>query len=232
MAVAVKTIKIIYWLLIAFFIVLIIVNTVPYYLFDPNLLREYALSGKYPFLVSKQNLVYSLLWRVAFYMHITGAMACIVSGFPQFSFWLLRKKRNLHRWLGKIYIVSVLYIACPSGFYMSFFTNGGIMGIIPFMSIAVLWFFTSYTAYRYIKNKNITEHGLWMVRSYALTLSAITFRIYNYIFGIFLDMHPIQNYILSLWISLLGNILIGEIAVLYYKNRIFKTQNFLIDENK
>jgi len=212
MGYVINTLKFFYWAVIVFLAAILIINTVPYYTF----------SRDQDFLLSKGDLVNNILWRTCFYLHITGAMVSLVVGLPQCFVWLVKKYRNLHKTLGKIYVIAILVVACPTGFFMSFFTNGGIMGVIPFMSIAVLWFITTYVGYRYIKNKKVMEHNVWMIRSYALTLSALTFRLYQIIFHFGMDIDPVDNYILSLWVSLLGNIALGEIGVVYYKRKYFK----------
>lgn len=212
MSYVVNFLKFLYWLIIVLLAAILIINTVPYYSFRND----------YYFFLEKGSLANQVLWKICFYLHITGAMVCLIVGIPQCFMWLLKKYRKLHVILGKIYLFAILFVACPSGFYMSFFTKGGIMGIIPFMSIAVLWFSTTFVGYRYIRNKQVINHALWMIRSYALTLSALTFRVYQIVFAYGFDMDPIDNYILSLWVSLLGNVFFGEIAVVYYKQKYFK----------
>ncbi|MBN8701772.1 MAG: DUF2306 domain-containing protein [Bacteroidetes bacterium] len=224
-----KILRIVYWLLIIVFSILIIYNSFPYYFFDSSLLKEYAIQGKYVFLLEKSDLLDSFLWRASFYVHITGAMICIISGIPQFFRSILRKYKSVHNGLGKIYIASVLNISCPAGFYLSFFTKGGALGVIPFMSIAILWFTTTFVAYKYIRAKNYYLHSLWMVRSFAITLSAVTFRIFQILLYYGTEIAPIDNYIASLWLSLFANVVFGEIAVLYYKKYIFKrTSSFTL----
>lgn len=216
-----KIIKIFYWVLLIFFSLLIVYNSIPYYWFNSLNMQDYAKKGDYFFLLEKGDLLNQLLWKTCFYLHITGAMISIITGIPQF-FTTEKKYRKAHILIGKIYVVAVLCVACPSGFYMSFYTKGGIWGIIPFMSIAVLWFITTYIGYRYVLHKNIQQHRLWMVRSYAVTLSAVTFRIYQVILHFSCSLDPTDNYIYSLWLSFLGNFILGEIAVYYYRNVALK----------
>lgn len=212
MNIAINILKFFYWAIIVFLSAILIINTTPYYTFDTN----------YDFFLSKGDLINNIFWKTCFYLHITGAMVSLVAGLPQCFVWIVKKHRSLHKTLGKIYVIAILIVACPTGFFMSFFTNGGLLGIIPFMSIAVLWFITTYIGYRYIKKKKVVDHTLWMIRSYALTLSALTFRLYQLIFAYGFDMDPVENYILSLWVSLLGNIALGELGGWYYRRKYFK----------
>ncbi|MFT5765421.1 MAG: hypothetical protein ACI8X3_002858, partial [Saprospiraceae bacterium] len=53
-------------------------------------------------------------------------------------------------------------------------------------------------------------HKVWMMRSYALTLSAVSLRIYQLILGHFFYMDPVVQYLLVSWVSWLGNLMILE----------------------
>ena len=86
--------------------------------------------------------------------------------------WLTR-----HRWLGRIYVGAVL-VAAPSGLAMATVSEGGWTAHLGFGVLAVLWFFTTAMAYVQIRARNITAHQQWMIRSYALTLAAVTLRLY------------------------------------------------------
>lgn len=208
----IKILKVFYWTIISVLSLLIIYNSVTYYTFKTD----------FPFLLSKQEQLKDIIWKICFYAHITGAMICIVTGIPQFFSFFLKKIPAWHIYCGKVYVIAILYVACPAGFYMSFFANGGIWGQIPFATIAVLWFITTWYSYQLIKRKDWIKHAKWMIRSYALTLSAVTFRLYNVFFGMVMYIDPIENYQISLWLSLVGNILLGELAILYYNTVYFK----------
>jgi hypothetical protein len=63
-----------------------------------------------------------------------------------------------------------------------------------------------------IKKRNFTKHGEWMLRSYALTLSAIMLRSYALLFDVLhIDMHPRNVYITIAWLSWVPNLLVAEV---------------------
>src|SRR5690606_30059537 len=78
-----------------------------------------------------------------------------------------------------------------------------------FLFMAVTWFITTLYGLNTIRKKNILAHKIWMIRSYAMAMTAVTFRIYHIIFYL-LDWDHLENYEVSLWISVLGNMLAAE----------------------
>ena len=168
----------------------------------------------------KMNLMYSktdellnnLLWKSMFYTHITfGAIALAVGGF-QFFPALRHKFINTHRKLGIIYVFSVL-LSGLAGFYIAFFASTGTMASIGFGSLAVFWLYTNWKAYQSIKNKQVVVHQQFMVRNYALTLAAVTLRIY---LGIFIGWQKIpfnEAYPFIAWGAWLPNLLVAEMLI-------------------
>ena len=189
-----------FWMPVVFFSGLVVYNTFPYFSFH----RDFT------FLHEKGVLVDSPLWRFCFYVHIAASMVCLLSAFAQFSIRVLRKARRIHIILGQVYIYSILLFAAPAGIFMAFYAKGGIGGQLGFLVAGILWVFTTYQGLISIKSKNINAHIAWMMRSYALTLSALTFRIYHILFH-FTEMEYMDNYVISLWLSVFGNLLVGEL---------------------
>lgn len=130
------------------------------------------------FLTQKpQEILESPVWLGAFYIHIISSMFCLLAGPWQFLPSLRRRNIRLHRFLGKLYFVTVVFLAGPTGMYMAFFANGGIGTSIGFFLLSLGWIFTTFKAMEAIRNRNIAAHRAWMVRSFALTFSAVTLRV-------------------------------------------------------
>jgi uncharacterized membrane protein len=110
--------------------------------------------------------------------HIITAMLAILIGPFQFL-PRLRKGRLLkvHRWLGRTYMLSILFGGL-SGLYMAQFAYGGIISRLGFGALAILWLYSGYRAYRHIRNKEIEQHREWMIRNYALTLAGLMLRVW------------------------------------------------------
>lgn len=146
-------------------------------------------------------------------MHIIGATLCLITGILQFSKRIRIRNIHIHKWLGRMYVVSVLFLAWPSGQYLSIFASGGIFIVIPFFISALLWGISTVVGYRYIIKKNNVLHSNWMIRSYCYAATAVAFRTYYSILRFGMDIDMEVSSITAQWLSLLGNILIAEFMI-------------------
>ena len=166
------------------------------------------------FLLTKQHLLHVDYYRLAFYAHIFSSLFVLCSGAFLFSNFVLKKYPKLHRWMGKIYIGLLLLVSAPSGLVMGFHANGGWMVQLSFFILAPLWWWFTFQGYATARNKKFKAHQIWMMRSYALTLSAISLRVYQLLLGSFLIIDPVVQYVLVSWASWLGNLVFVELYML------------------
>lgn len=155
------------------------------------------------------ELFQNYLWHFLFYTHIALGGIALLTGWSQFSLKLRQNRMNLHRNLGKIYVISVL-LSGIAGLYIALFATGGIVSILGFASLAVLWLFTTFNAYTSIQKKKIVFHQQWMIRSYALTFAAVTLRIWLPLFTEGLGMGFIEAYVIIAWLCWVPNLLLAE----------------------
>ena len=109
---------------------------------------------------------------------VAGILATFLGPF-QFSTRFRQRHLALHRLMGKIYIVSIC-LAAPMAFAL------GLRGFdlpLKFMGgvQSVLWLACTAIAFITARNRQITVHRQWMVRSYAFTLNFIFSRFLNFI---------------------------------------------------
>jgi uncharacterized membrane protein len=149
-------------------------------------------------------------WRIAFFIHVYSSMWVLFAGFTQFSKQLQKNQPKLHRTLGYIYVVDVLLITGPAGLVMGFYANGGLWSRIAFVLLAVLWIYFTAMALVKAKQKNFKAHRNYMIRSYALTLSAITLRAWKYGITNTMTLPPMDVYRVVAWLGWLGNLAIAE----------------------
>jgi uncharacterized membrane protein len=118
------------------------------------------------------------LYPAAIYAHIFGSAVALIIG--PFQFWTkLRNQRpQLHRWLGRCYLLVGVGIGGSAGLFMAFHAFGGLPARLGFGVLAVLWLYTGYRAYRAIRARDVAAHRRWMVRNFALTFAAVTLRLY------------------------------------------------------
>ena len=188
------------WLLLGFFALttaLVLVESLPYYTFADDL----------PFFQEKWDVYRSVLWRVAFYVHISGGLLCLVTALPQFSKTLLRRAPRVHRALGWTYVVSVLGLTAPAGLVMAVVAKGGMPGRFGFIVLGVALFYTTWRGLERVRAGDFRGHVAWMIRSYAMASSALTFRV----FYVLLFLAEVQHeYVIAIWLSFVVNLLAAE----------------------
>lgn len=166
------------------------------------------------FLLIKQTEVNTIpAYLIIFYIHVFSAGLALPAGFTQFNKRLLQKAPQIHRIVGYVYIVSVLLLAATSGFFIGLFANGGIIAKTSFVSLSILWFFFTYQALQTAIKRKFDQHRNYMIRSYALTLSALTLRMWKVVIVWIWHPLPMDTYVV---ISLLGwipNYIIAELII-------------------
>ncbi|WP_425389442.1 DUF2306 domain-containing protein [Ekhidna sp.] len=118
------------------------------------------------------------IWRVAFHMHFIGGAIALGLGWTQFLKNFRSKYIQIHRRIGYLYIVAIVLISSPAAFYMAIYANGGFNNILGFGMMALCWFAFTVLAFNRIKGGDIQAHERWMIRSFAVTLGAVTLRIF------------------------------------------------------
>jgi hypothetical protein len=165
------------------------------------------------FLLTKQHIIHLLHYRGAFYLHIFPALLVLAAGLTQFSATILHRAPGLHRWVGRVYVFSILAVCGPAGMLMAWYANGGAIAQSSFLILGGLWWWCTWVAWRAIRAADVRRHGAWMLRSYALTLSAITLRLMQFGLAMYSDMEPELAYQLVAWPSWVLNLLVAEIVI-------------------
>lgn len=201
-------IKTVLLLLLAYFTVLMVNITIPYL----------SLDNHTAFLKIKQWVIGNQIWKSAFYVHVISSCICLIAGFTQFSDRLLRSFPKLHRIIGRVYVGVILLLSGPSGFIMSLYANGGLISKSAFSILSVLWILFTYSGFYYVKKGDIKNHRKFMIRSFALTLSALTLRAWK--FGIVFAFRPppMDVYMIVAWLGWVPNFLFAE----WYIRKTFK----------
>ncbi|RXM39193.1 hypothetical protein BOQ62_12710 [Chryseobacterium sp. CH21] len=165
------------------------------------------------FLTFKQQVVDNPYWMAFFYIHIFSITLCLLAGLTQFSSGFLAENRNLHQIIGKIYVYNILFINVPACFVLGLFSNGGLIGIAGFLIQDFLWAYFTVTAVLSIKKGNINRHRMYMILSYSVTNTAITFRIVKHLFYNEAKYDYQLFYGLNVWAALLINLFIAYLTL-------------------
>lgn len=118
-------------------------------------------------------------WPIKWWLigHITGGILALTIG--PFQFWksFRTKFLSVHRWLGRIYLMAIL-IGSISSTYLAWTSALAIYWTwaIALQGLRFSWFFSAIMAYRAIRKRHIQSHKEWMIRSYVVTFSFVSFR--------------------------------------------------------
>jgi len=162
------------------------------------------------FLQFKQPYIHNTVWKTSFYIHVFSAIIALFAGFTQFSSQFLKDHRLMHRLLGRIYVVDILVINFPAAMIMGIYANGEAVGKTAFILLDCLWFLFTWKAYSSARGRNFASHKDYMMRSYALTFSAITLRAWKLILSHSFVIDPMELYKIDAWMGFLPNLMVAE----------------------
>ncbi len=192
------------WLIgLGFFTFLLLRITLQYIPYDTDV----------AFLRIKQDVIHLDYYKVAFFTHVYTSMLVMPAGFTQFSNWVLRKYPLVHKRMGWLYAGVVILLSGPSGFIMGIHANGGLSSQVAFCLLAILWVYFTLMAILKIGKKDIPGHKNFMLRSFALALSAITLRLWKYVLVALFQPKPMDVYMIVAWLGWILNLLIVEIHI-------------------
>ena len=190
------------WILIGILSTLIGLYPILYFLND----------GRFGLLASKSTeLVSDNFWNIGFHGHIVLGGLALLIGWLQFSNKLRRRNLNMHRTIGKTYLISVL-ISGICGLYIAIYATGGIISILGFFTLGLIWLSTTILGFKAIKKGNVELHEKFMVFSYAACFAAVTLRIWlpilTSVMGEFIGAYRIVA-----WLCWVPNIIIAYFIV-------------------
>ena len=171
-----------------------------------------------------KELLANPIWSAAFYIHISLGGFALLIGWPLFLKKFRTKKLHLHRLIGKVYVVTVL-LSSISGLYIAYHATGGTFAKLGFAGMSISWFVCTYIAYKAIRNKKIQLHERWMIRSYAVTFTGVTFRLWMPFLIIAFQLEFLEAYPINSWISWIANLFVAQLII---KNRFGKKRTNLI----
>ena len=111
------------------------------------------------------------------YAHLVGGAIALAIGPFQLSGRIRSRHLSLHRLLGRVYVTAIAFGGL-GGLSLAVSASGGLPAKIGFGLMAVVWLSATAMAFISIRARRIEEHQVWMIRSYAVTLAAVTLRFY------------------------------------------------------
>jgi uncharacterized membrane protein len=149
---------------------------------------------------------------IALHVHLIGGLTALAVGPWQLNTRLRNRVLNVHRWMGRTYVVAVL-VGGLGALALAVRSKGGLVTHVGFGILGALWLVSTFQAWRHIRAKNQELHRQWMIRSYSLTLAAVMLRIWmplSQVAGI-----PIpEAYQVVSWLCWVPNLVVAEWVIL------------------
>lgn len=162
------------------------------------------------FLGIKQDALKRPWYEPIFVVHVFSSILLLPLGFFQFSSEIRKRFPGFHRMAGRMYVLVTLIFVAPSGFFMGLVANGGWTAQLAFCLLAIFWFWTTWNGWLAARRKQWMTHRNWMIRSYALMLSAITLRTWKVILVFLFHPHPMDVYRMVAWLGWVLNWIVAE----------------------
>lgn len=196
------------WALFGFLSVSIGLYPVVYFVQD----RKFGLLS-----FKSEALLSDVLWNVGFYTHIIFGGLTLLIGWMQFSPRMRRTHLPLHRLIGKIYVAAAL-LSGLAGIGIGTQATGGWTAVLGFMSLGVVWVYTTFAAYRHIRAGRVTAHQKMMTYSYAACFGAVMLRLWMplliMLFGDFIPAYQVVAWLCwlpNLWVAWWVNGRVGDL---------------------
>jgi uncharacterized membrane protein len=111
-------------------------------------------------------------------LHVFSAVFALALGPFQFREGLRARRPKLHRALGRLYLGAGVLVGGLTGLHLAAGAFGGPVARLGFAALALAWLYTGWRAYASIRAGDVAAHRAWMARNFALTVAAVTLRIY------------------------------------------------------
>ncbi len=146
---------------------------------------------------------------VLIYGHVFAAALALALGPFQFSTRLRRTRPQLHRWIGRTYLGVGVLVGGVFGLLLSRYAHGGPVAQVGFAVLALAWLYTGLRGWLAIRRGDVASHRQWMLRNQALTLAAVSLRIYV---GVVVAAHwPFEPaYAAIAWLCWVPHLLLAE----------------------
>jgi uncharacterized membrane protein len=168
-----------------------------------------------PYITDYAEESYRRYWQVrrGLLVHIAGGSVALFAGPLQLWTGLQRRFRRLHRGLGYAYISGIV-ISASSSFYLALYTRADFG--LALAILAVAWLASIAMALIAVRNRRIDVHQEWMIRSYIVTFSFVSYR-FLVSLSMFQGLGPSRP-AMVLWISWVVPMMLFELFI--QRNRI------------
>jgi predicted membrane protein DUF2306 len=148
--------------------------------------------------------------------HVVATLVAIGIGAFQFISEIRLSWPCAHRWTGRIYVTASL-LGATCGVFLAAEKATPDPTSFGLVVTASFWFLATTLGFRAVRQRNFPLHLQWMIRSYALAMTALTLRLYEHGVLYVGIRNPKLILALSVWAALITNLALAELVV--FKSR-------------
>lgn len=120
--------------------------------------------------------------------HVLFGSVALSTAVLQIWPWFRRRHRVAHRRIGRVYVFGGVLPAGVAALVVGVFTPYGPVTRASDIMLAVLWMACTVAGWRMARQRRFGDHRRWMIRSFALTASIISNRIWGAV--VFIALSP------------------------------------------
>ena len=175
---------------------------------NPGFENGYLSGNKFPYLS---------VFRIGLIVHLIIAPFLVFCSSLLLFFKLEKKSPRIHRVIGRLTVYTAFLLLIPSGFILSYYAIGGLIGQLLFFSLTFLTLISVARALFEARNRNFALHRKWMIRFYILLTSAIWLRLNMFIGSYFFHFNGVDFYLTAAALSWIPQFIIAEFLFLRNK---------------
>jgi len=142
-------------------------------------------------------------------IHAASAATALLLGPLQFLPAVRRRWPRVHRWTGRTYVVSSL-VGGASALVLAAGISSGVIAGAGFAALGAVWIYVTTQGWHTGRARQWSKHPRWMIRSFAMTFSAVTLRIYMLLAGM-LGFDMVSAYPAIAWLCWAPNAILAEL---------------------
>ncbi|WP_020620030.1 DUF2306 domain-containing protein [Paenibacillus daejeonensis] len=177
-----------------------------YFIYDPQAAA---------FLGHKEDLKRPLqesLWLNIMAGHIIVACVAMIAGAIGFSERLRRRRPDIHRIVGYLYVGAVMLVVLSSG-YMAPYATGGKMNSVAFNMMNLFWPAMTVWAVLQIRKKRLASHRRWNIRSYAFCYTNLSIHLITTAAYKGLSLPYVLSYTIGIYATVPLLLLVAEVII-------------------
>lgn len=168
------------------------------------------LGQEHPFFLEKLPLARPQLWLTALYVHVPAALFSLPACLVLLSKGVRKRLPRAHRWLGRVTGGVVLLAVVPSGLYLAFFAQGGLISTLGFWLTGLIAFFAMLKSIQAARARDFKAHRRFSTHV-AAQLSVAVFSRLLLVGAEQIELYSAWVYITALWFPVIACAVVAEL---------------------